>query len=180
MEATEVSTRVDITTPVIDDGRVPASVETVVVVVSDDEPCDGDILPTATPTVVKLLSTAMAVPARGETNSWRGLRQHVVPPYSVFTLRGGEVTSPKGVSFHPALCVGAFDACRDTAVRHLRAILDARLDPVFYIGSTTDLLWRWRDITDRHGKPCGHRFNRISAWWAEVALCKMGSGNECG
>ena len=71
-------------------------------------------------------------------------------PYSIFAMRHGEVVSPRGVAFHPQLVEGSFAECKDLVEGALREILDSfqACPPVFYLGSTTDLLWRWRDIKE--------------------------------
>jgi hypothetical protein len=48
----------------------------------------------------------------------------------------------------------------------VRETLDSREVPVVYLGSTTDLMWRWRDISDEDGEKCGHSLR----WYAQVVL----------
>ena len=87
---------------------------------------------------------------------WRGSAADKARcPYSIFTMRHGEVVSPRGVAFHPQLVEGpstncTFAECKDLVEGALREILDSfqACPPVFYLGSTTDLLWRWRDIKE--------------------------------
>ena len=83
---------------------------------------------------------------------WRGSAADKARcPYSIFAMRHGEVVSPRGVTFHPQLVEGPFKECKALVEGALREILDSfqACPPVFYLGSTTDLPWRWRDIQGR-------------------------------
>ena len=109
---------------------------------------------------------------------WRGSAADKAPcPYSIFTMRHGEVVSPRGVAFHPQLVEGpstncTFAECKDLVEGALCEILDSfqACPPVFYLGSTTDLLWRWKDIKDDRGVKCGHAFSQAHRWWTQVVL----------
>ena len=102
-------------------------------------------------------------------------------PYSIFTMRHGEVVSPRGVAFHPQLVEGSFAECKDLGEGALREILDSfqACPPVFYLGSTTDLLWRWRDIKDDRGVKCGHAFSQAHRCWVQLVLYHTESGSHC-
>ena len=45
-------------------------------------------------------------------------------------------------------------------------IINERSPMGFSLGSTTDLIWRWRDISDEDGERCGHSLR----WYALVVL----------
>ena len=96
-------------------------------------------------------------------------------------MRCATVVSPRGVAFHPQLVEGSFAECKDLVEGALREILDSfqACPPVFYLGSTTDLLWRWRDIKDDRGVKCGHAFSQAHRWWAQVVLYLTESGGHC-
>ena len=96
-------------------------------------------------------------------------------------MRCATVVSPRGVAFHPQLVEGSFAECKDLVEGALREILDSfqACPPVFYLGSTTDLLWRWRDIKDDRGDKCGHAFSQAHRWWAQLVLYLTGSGDHC-
>ena len=63
------------------------------------------------------------------------------------SLRCATVVSPRGVAFHPLLVEGSLAECKDLREGALREILDSfqACPPVFYLGSTTNFLWRWRE-----------------------------------
>ena len=63
----------------------------------------------------------------------------------------------------------------------LREILDSfqACPPVFYLGSTTDLLWRWTDMKDDRGNKCGHAWTKTHRWWAQLVLYLTESGEHC-
>ena len=115
---------------------------------------------------------------------WRGALPDKVPPYSILEMHYGEVLSPRGVAFHPQLVEGpstkcTLSECKDLVARALLEILDSRQEPVFYLGSTVDLIWRWRDITDARGSKCGHAYSKANRWWTQVALYLTESGDHC-
>ena len=118
---------------------------------------------------------------------WRGSAADKARcPYSIFTMRHGEVVSPRGVAFHPQLVEGpstncTFAECKDLVEGALREILDSfqACPPVFYLGSTTDLLWRWRDMKDDRGVKCGHAVSQSHRWWAQLVLYLTESGGHC-
>ena len=74
---------------------------------------------------------------------------------------------------------GDFESCREAVATLIRGVLEERVSPVFYLGAAADLLWRWRDIRDHVGKPCGHAHNRVERWHSEIALYKTSSGADC-
>ena len=96
-------------------------------------------------------------------------------------MRCAKVVSPRGVAFHPLLVEGSLAECKDLREGALREILDSfqACPPVFYLGSTTDLLWRWRDIKDDRGDKCGHAFSQPHCWWAQLVLYLTESGGHC-
>ena len=96
-------------------------------------------------------------------------------------MRCATVVSPRGVPFHPQLVEGSFAECKDLVEGALREILDSfqACPPVFYLGSTTDLLWRWRDMKDDRGVKCGHAVSQSHRWWAQVVLYLTESGGHC-
>ena len=118
-----------------------------------------------------LLTTAL--------RDWRGPLPDVVPPFSVLAMSGGEITSPRGVAFSPHLADGSFSRCRAAVEANLRQLLSSRAAPIFYIGSTTDLLFRWRDIRGKDGRRAGHAFSATARWHAMVVLHRTDNGNCC-
>ena len=107
-------------------------------------------------------------------------------PYSMFEMRHGEVISPRGIAFHPKLVEGpsancTFAECKGLVEGTLREILDSfkACRPVFYLGATTDLLWRWMNMKDDRGNKCGHAWSPKHRWWAQVALYLTESGDHC-
>ena len=112
--------------------------------------------------------------------TWRGDQPRVVPPFSILDMQGGSVVSPRdrGIAFHPALRQGKFLDCKHDVTANLRYMLDSRLEPVFYIVSTTDLLWRWRDCRDKRNNKYGHVWSRNNRWHCLVALFLTTDGQE--
>ena len=130
-------------------------------------------VPTAAAFVQQLLATAL--------REWRGVEPTVVPPFSIFDMEGREVISPRGIAFHPSLVAGSFAASIDAVGAKLQATLDTRRDgALFYIGSTVDLLRRWRDLRDERGNRRGHAFYPPGLrWHCMLVLYQTDTGDDC-
>ena len=121
--------------------------------------------------IADLLTTAL--------RDWRGSRPDVAPPFSVLVMSGGEITSPRGIAFSPHLADGSFPRCKDAVEANLRQLLSTRKAPIFYIGSTTDLIFRWRDIRGNDGCKAGHVYSATARWHAMVVLHRTDNGDCC-
>ena len=110
---------------------------------------------------------------------WRGEKPDTQPPFFIFSMEDCEIPIPRGIAFHPQLVEGSFMSCHASVERHIRAILARRVRPLFYIGSTTDLIYRWRDLRDQDGRLAGHAFARNYRWHTMLAVYRTNNGNCC-
>ena len=154
--------------PIVVDG---AGAEDLIEISSqEDDVCDGTSAG-ALPHVTILLQVAL--------RHWRGDIPSVEPPFSIFHMQGSEIGVPRGISFYPQLVDGSFASSHGTVERNIRSILAKRKRPIFYIGSTTDLIYRWRDLRDQNGRLAGHAFARNIHWHTMLAFYRTNNGNCC-
>ena len=142
--------------------------------ISSQENRDGGVaeeLPEASALANSILSYALS--------ELRGAKPHITPPFSMFAMERHAILSPRGVSFYPQLVDGSFSASKEAVESRLRSILNKRAKPIFYIGSTTDLIYRWRDLRDQHGRLAGHAFARNIRWHTMLVLYRTDNGSCC-
>ena len=112
-----------------------------------------------------ILSTAL--------REYRGVQPTCVPPFSVLAMDGLEITSPRGVSFSPKMVRGSHNDCSDAVLANLQSLLSIRARPLFYIGSTRDLVFRWRDADFSHANA------EDVCWHSMVVLYMTDNGKDC-
>ena len=128
-------------------------------------------LPKTSALVTTLLSVAI--------KQWRGAKPYVIPPFCIFPMKGSEIVSPRGIAFHPQLVDGCFASSHEMVEGNIRMILARRECPLFYIGSTVDLIYRWRDLRGQDGRPAGHAFAKNFRWHTMLVLYRTNNGNCC-
>ena len=97
----------------------------------------------------------------------------------IFSMKGSEIVIPRGIALYPHLVDGSFVSSHQIVERNVRAILARRERPLFYIGSTMDLIYRWRDLRDQDGRLAGHAFAKNIRWHTMLALYRTDNGNCC-
>ena len=162
-------------TVAIEDARVEEFIEisSQEDVVCEDSGCyaSRDGLPETSALVSTLLSVAL--------KQWRGAMPEVPPPFYIFSMKGSEIVIPRGIALYPHLVDGSFVSSHQIVERNVRAILARRERPLFYIGSTMDLIYRWRDLRDQDGRLAGHAFAKNIRWHTMLALYRTDNGNCC-
>ena len=131
----------------------------------------GDVVPKTTAFVRELLHDAR--------EQWGRKLLEFPPRVYIFSIKGSEIAIPRGIALDPQLVGGTFDSSYQTVETHVRAILARRQRPLFYIGSTKDLICRWRLLKDKHGRLVGHAFAKNIHWHTMLALYRTTHGDCC-
>ena len=123
----------------------------------------GDGVPKPTAIVRRLM--------RDAREQWRSMY--------IFSMKGSEITIPRGIALYPQLVHGPYESSFQTVETHVRAILARRQRPLFYIGSTTNLVIRWGFKADKDGCLVGHAFTKNIHWHTMLAIYRTNQGSCC-